>query len=120
MSLRGRGIPDRLAKGVDLVAILLARVLIDDGNGRCNDEARRVTDCRSRASRCLENFFAEAYPRFRQGLAGRQDSTNDACELRVFGEFAVMERVGRAEPGRVDNLYSFALEFWFFVRIDGA
>ena len=52
MSLRRGGILDRPAKGIDLVAKLLARERVDDGNGRRNDEARRVTD-RGCASRCL-------------------------------------------------------------------
>jgi hypothetical protein len=44
MSLRPCDFLDRPAKGVDLVAKLLARERIDDGNRRRNDEARRVTD----------------------------------------------------------------------------
>jgi hypothetical protein len=60
MSLRRCGILDRPAKGIDLVAILLTRERIDDGNRRRNDEARRVTDRGCRASCCLEDLFAEA------------------------------------------------------------
>ena len=73
------GILDRSANGIDLAAKLLARERIDDGNGRHCDEARRLTDRSCRASRCLEDFFAEANLRIGQGLAGRKDLTNDAC-----------------------------------------
>ena len=95
MSLRCRGVPDRLAKGLNLIAIMLAHERIDDGNGRRNDEARRVTNRRRRASGCLEDFFAETSLRIGEGLAVCNAAADELDNLRALGECIVMQLIRR-------------------------
>jgi hypothetical protein len=63
MSLWRGDILHRPAKHIDLVAIVLARERIDDGNRRRNHQARRVADRGSRASGCARDTFTGAHPR---------------------------------------------------------
>ena len=76
MSLQRYGILDRPAKGIDVVAKLLARVRIDEGERRRNDSASRLINRAREASGCTRESFRDANI-WGQSLIRCEGSVND-------------------------------------------
>jgi hypothetical protein len=112
-----------VAEGIDLVAIVFARVGINDGNWRRYDKTCCVTD-RGRGTSCsLGDSFPEADLRIRQNLASRNGLADELHDLRVLGESSMPQLVRRRHASEIDDLYPFPLKGTFerlLVGIDGA
>ena len=85
---RSRG---RTGQLIDLVAKVLARVRIDDGDRRRDGEAGGVTDRARRARRRLHDLLAKADLGLAQGLAVGEAAADQLDDFRILGEFAVVE-----------------------------
>src|ERR1035437_6056585 len=89
-SPRRRRIDNRLAKGVELIAIMLAGDRIEHGDRRRHDEDGPVSKRCGGAGRPLDEFFAKANPGFGQGLAAIDAAADELDDFWIFGECPVI------------------------------
>ena len=103
----------------DLTPVVVAGILIDDGNGSGQDQSGSISRCGSRARCRHEYLVAEAYPVVRERLAFRNTFTDELDDLRRFGELAVMKVVAGLDFCEVDDGDLVVFKFLFVWRLLG-